>query len=133
MSVEQGEHTFDVDVLISGEELRGYTAGEDLEQGEPVAITGDYEVSGAEDGGPAIGVAVYGVVEGEEVTIAGDDCEVRIETSEAIDAGDALTPDGLGTVKQGDDTEEILAVANTGAGSGELVEAYISAATGVEA
>ena len=46
----QGEHTFEVEVLISGDTLPGYAAGEALSAGEPVEITGDYEVSSAEDG-----------------------------------------------------------------------------------
>ena len=45
MSQTQGEHTFEVEVLISGETLPGYTAGEALSAGEPVALTGDYEVA----------------------------------------------------------------------------------------
>ena len=53
----QGEHTFEVEVLISGETLPGYAAGEALSAGEPVEIPGDYEVSSAEDGGPLFGVA----------------------------------------------------------------------------
>ena len=48
MSIEQGEHTFEVEVLISGETLPGYAAGEALSAGEPVEITGDYEVSSAD-------------------------------------------------------------------------------------
>ena len=45
MSIEQGEHTFEIEVLVSGETLPGYAAGEALSAGEPVAITGNYEVS----------------------------------------------------------------------------------------
>ena len=102
MSINQGEHSFEVEVLVSGETLPGYAAGEALSAGEPVAITGDYEVSSAEDGGPLFGVAAYDVAEGEEVpVIAGDgQNEIRVEVSEAIDAGDELTADGLGTFKQ---------------------------------
>jgi hypothetical protein len=135
MSVTQGEHSFDVEVLVSGEEIRGYTAGEDLEAGDTLAITGNFEVTVATDGGPSIGVAAYDVASGEEVPVLGDDCEVRIEVSEAVSAGDALVPDGLGTVRQAvsgqTPPEQPLAVANEDAGSGELVQAYISASTGV--
>ena len=102
MSIEQGEHTFEVEVLISGDTLPGYAAGEALSAGEPVEITGDYEVSSAEDGGPLFGVAAYDVAEGEEVpVIAGDgQNEIRVEVSEVVEAGDELTADGLGTFKQ---------------------------------
>jgi len=126
----QGEHTFDQDILIAGEEIRGYTAGEDLEQGEPLAITGDYEVSGADEGGPFVGVALYDVANGEEVAIGGDDCEVRIEFSEALSAGDAITPDDLGTFRQATADDDAVGVVNLGAGVGEIGEAYLTDTTG---
>ena len=130
----QGEHTFEVEVLISGDTLPGYAAGEALSAGEPVALTGDYEVSSAEDGGPLFGVAAYDVAEGEEVpVIAGDgQNEVRIEVSEAIDAGDELTADGLGTFKQAGAGEGKFAIANEGAGAGEIVEARAVGQNGTE-
>jgi len=135
MSIEQGEHTFEIEVLVSGETLPGYAAGEALSAGEPVEITGNYEVSSAEDGGPLFGVAAYDVAEGEEVpVIAGDgQNEVRIEVSEAIDAGDELTADGLGTFKQAEEGEGKFAIANESAGAGEIVEARAVGQNGTEA
>ncbi len=129
---DQGEHTFADDILISGEEIRGYSAGEDLTRGEPVAVTGDYEVTSATDGGPFIGIVAYSVTQGEEVPILGDDCEVRLEASEAISAGDALVPDGVGSFRQAvsADGETGNAVANEGIGAGEFGEAYLFAVTG---
>lgn len=132
----QGEHTFPVEVLISGEELRGYTAGEALTAGEPVGISGDYEVSGsAADGGDFLGVALYDVASGEEVAIGGDDCEVRVEVSEAVSAGDELSPDGLGTFETVATSAAAsgVAIAQEGAASGEVVEAYIFAVQGATA
>ena len=137
MSVDQGEHSFNVEVLVSGETLPGYAADEALSAGEPVALTGDYEVSAATDGGPAFGVAAYDVAEGEEVpVIAGDgQNEVRIEVSEAVEGGDELTPDGLGTVRQTveADPDITLAIANEGASAGEIVEARMTIQSGVTA
>ena len=131
----QGEHTFEVEVLISGDTLPGSAAGEALSAGEPVALTGDYEVSSAEEGGPLFGVAAYDVAEGEEVpVIAGDgQNEVRIEVSEAIEAGDELTADGLGTFKNAADAEDTFAIANEAAASGEIVEARCVGQSGVNA
>ena len=133
----QGEHTFEVEVLISGETLPGYTAGEALSAGDPVAITGDYEVTSASDGGPAFGVVAYDVADGEEVpVIAGDgQNEVRIEASETVTAGDELTPDAVGTFKQTveADGDETLAIANDGASAGEIVEARMVKQSGVTA
>jgi len=132
MSIEQGEHTFEVEVLVSGETLPGYSADGALSAGEPVAITGDYEVSAATDGGPAMGVAAYDVADGEEVpVIAGDgQNEVRIEVSEAVSAGDELAPDDLGTFKHAAADDETLALANEDAASGEIVEARMIAQSG---
>jgi hypothetical protein len=132
----QGEHTFDVETLISGEEIRGYTAGEDLTAGEPVGISGDYEVSASAAGeGDFIGVVAYDVASGEEVTILGDDCEVRIEVSETVTAGDELLPDGVGTFETVATSAGSagVAIAQDGAASGELVEAYIFAVQGATA
>ena len=123
---EAGEHTFSDDILISGEELRGYNAGEDLTRAEPVEITGDYEV------GPSVesfvGVALYSVAAGEELAIAGDDCEVRLEVSEAVEAGDALAVDGDGAFEIAVEAGDAVAVANEG-GEG-WIEAYLTATSG---
>lgn len=123
---EAGEHTFSDDILISGEELRGYTAGEELTRGEPVEITGDYEV------GPAVeafaGLALYSVAAGEEVAIAGDDCEVRLEAAEPVEAGDALAVDGAGGFEVAVDAADAVAVANEG-GEG-WIEAYLTGTSG---
>ncbi len=132
----QGEHTFDVEVLISGEELRGYTAGEDLTAGEPVYLSGDREVSSSSAGkGEFLGVALYDVASGEEVAIAGDDCEVRVEVSEAVTANEELLPDGLGTFESVATSAGStgVAIVQAGAASGELCEAYIFAVQGATA
>lgn len=136
MSVNQGEHSFDVEVLISGEELRGYSAGEDLTAGEPVGISGDYEVSASAAGeGDFLGVVTYDVASGEPVTIAGDDCEVRVEVSEAVSPGDELLPDGLGTFETVATSAGSagVAIAQDSAASGEVVEAYIFTVQGATA
>lgn len=126
---DQGEHTFNSDLLISGEEIRGYTAGEDLSRGEPVAVTGDYEVTSASAGGAFIGIVLYDVSEGEEVALAGDDCEVRVELSAALTAGDAITPDGTGAFNHAADGEDV-GILNAGGNDGEWVEAYLYRSAG---
>jgi len=134
MSTTQGEHTFDVEVLISGEAMEGFSAGEDINQGEPVVRSGDYEVSTASDGGPAMGVALYDVASGEEVAIAAadGDSEVRLETSETLSANAEITPDGLGTVRQTveADPDITLGICNDGAAAGEIVEAQLTQQSG---
>jgi hypothetical protein len=136
MSTTQGEHTFDTEVLVSGEEIRGYSAASDLTQGEPVGISGDYEVDASTaDGDDFIGVVLYDVASGEEVAIAGDDCEVRVEVSESVDAGDELIPDGIGTFETVATSggSNGVAIAQEGVSSGEIVEAYVFAVQGAEA
>lgn len=132
----QGEHSFPVEVLVSGEELRGYSAGEDLTAGEPVGLSGDYTVSSSAAGeGDFIGVVLYDVSSGEEVAIAGDDCEVNIPVSEAVDAGDELLPDGAGEFESvatsaGSTGVAIVQEGTTGSGT---TEAYIYAVQGATA
>lgn len=136
MSVNQGEHSFDVEVLISGEEIRGYTADEALTAGEPVSISGDYTVEPSTAGeGDFLGVALYDAADGEEIAIGGDDCEVRIPVSEAVSAGDELLPDGSGefeTVATSTGSNGV-ALAQEGASSGELVDAYLFTVQGATA
>lgn len=137
MSTTQGEHTFEEEVLVSGETLPGYVANGALSAGEPVEVSGDYEVSAASDGGPSFGVAAYDVADGEEVpVIAGDgQNEARLEVSEAVNAGDELTPDGLGGVRQtvAADPDITLAIANEDAASGNIVEVRMTGQSGVTA
>ncbi len=132
----QGEHSFDVEVLVSGEEIRGYTAGEALSAGEPVGISGDMEVSASSAGeGDFIGVAAYDVASGEECPVLGDDSEVRIEVSEVVTAGEELLPDGLGTFESVATSagSSGVAIVQQGAASGEVAEAYIFAVQGATA
>lgn len=132
----QGEHTFDIEVLISGEEIRGYTAGEDLTAGEPVYLSGDYEVSASTAGeGEFLGVNLYDVASGEPVAIAGDDCEVRVEVSEAVTANEEVLPDGLGTFESVATSagSNGVGIVQSGAAAGEVAEVYLFAVQGATA
>jgi len=134
MSFANGEHTFEDSVLISGRELRGYTAASALTAGEPVGISGDFEVdSSAADGGNFIGVVLYDVAAGEEVAVAGDDCEVRITASEAVSPGDEVIPDGAGsfeTVATSGATKGVAIAESPASGDGAVFDAYIFAVQG---
>ena len=130
------EHTFAEDVLISGENIDDYTAGEALTARTPVAQTGNYTVTESSAGGEFTGVVAYDVASGEEVAVIKRDCEVRVEVSEAVDAGDALSPAGSGQFAQAvsaDGDSEVLIANEDASGTGELVEAEIVAAVGVTA
>lgn len=128
------EHTFGTDVLVSGDNVDSYTAGAALTAGEPVAQSGDYEVTASGNGGPFTGVAAYDVASGEEVPVIKRDCEARVEAAEALSAGDALVPDGAGAFRQADNTnngETGVALANEAAGAaGDTVEIEIFGAKG---
>lgn len=130
------EHNFAEGVLVSGENIDSYTAGESLDARTPVAITGNFEVSEpAADAGQFTGVVAYDVASGEEVAVIKRDCEVNIRVSEAVSAGDELAPDGSGgfeTVATSGLTSG-FAVANEGAGTNELCEVELTSAGGVTA
>jgi len=130
------EHNFAEEVLISGEEIRGYSAASGLTAREPVGISGELEVdSSAAGNSDFIGVAMYDVASGEEVAVGGDDCEVRIEVSESVSPGDELAPDGSGAFETvaTSSASTGVAIAQTSAGADELCEAYIFAVGGTKA
>ncbi len=130
------EHNFGVERLISGEELNGFNAASDLVAGEPVGISGSYEVDSSTAGeGDFKGVVLYDVASGEEVAIAGDDCEVRIPVSEAVSPGDELLPDGAGefetvATSAGSSGVAVVLEGTNGAGT---AEAYIFTPQGATA
>lgn len=127
----QGEHTFDIEVLISGENIDNYNAGEDLVAGEPVGFSGDYEVTGSAAGeGDFTGVVAYDVSSGEEVPVIKRDCEVRVPVSEAVTAGDELLPDGAGefeTVATSAGSNGVAIVVNGTGGAGTAEVEIVSA------
>ena len=130
------EHTFAEGVLISGENVDSYTAGEALTARTGVRQTGDYTVGETPaDTAEFTGVVAYDVASGEEVAVIKRDCEVKVTVSESVTAGDELVPDGSGgfeTVATSGLSSGFL-IANEDAGSSELVEAEIFAAGGTTA
>jgi hypothetical protein len=130
------EHTFAEDVLISGDNIDSYTADSALTARTGVKITGNYTVDEAPaDDGAFTGVVAYDVASGEEVAVIKRDCEVTIEVSETVTAGDELVPAGSSqfeTVATSGLSSGFL-VANEGGGSGELVECEIIAGGGATA
>jgi hypothetical protein len=136
MAETQGEHTFAEGVLISGDNIDSYTADSALTARTPVAQTGNYAVDEpAADSGNFTGVAGYDVASGQQVPVIKRDCEVRIEVSESVSPGDELVPDGNGgfeTVATSGLSDGFL-IANESGGSGDLVEAEITAAGGATA
>lgn len=127
----EGEHTFPDDLLVEGEKLRSYTAGEELTRGEPVEITGDYEVS-ASTGDAFNGIVMYSAAAGKQVPVAEDDDTVKLEISAAISSGDALTSQGDGTFAQTGDGETQHAIAKQDGGDGDWIDATVTAVEGNE-
>lgn len=137
MSVTNGEHVFEEGILVSGENIDSYTAGEALTRGTGVAQSGDYTVTEpAADAGDFTGVVAYDVANGEEVAVIKRDCEVRIQVSETVSAGDELVPDGSGgfeTVATSGLTDGGFLVANEGGSADDWIEAEIFSAGGATA
>lgn len=87
-------------VLISGDNINTYTAGEDIKAGQVVAFADDgvsWTVHPAIKATTAmpIGVALYSVDSGEEIAVAGPGCIVNVANfhdTTTIDAGDGLEP-----------------------------------------
>ena len=133
----QGEHVFDLEILVSGEAVKSFTATEALSAGEPVVVEGDRELSAAPDGGPATAVCGYDVSEGEETpaVFANGDNEVMVVVSEAVDDNAELTPDGLGTLRQTVEADDdlTLGITNEPAAAGEAVEIRLTEQSGVTA
>lgn len=133
----QGEHTFAEGVLVSGENIDSYTAGEDLTARTGVSISGDYTVTEpAADAGEFVGVVAYDVASGEQVAVIKRDCEVKIQVSESVSAGDELVPDGSGsfeTVATSGLTDGGFLVAATGGSADDLIRAEIFSAGGATA
>lgn len=132
----QGEHTFAEGVLVSGENIDSFTAGEALTARTGVSISGDYTVSEpAADAGEFVGVVAYDVASGEEVAVIKRDCEVKVSVSETVTAGDELIPDGSGgfeTVATSAASAGFL-IAQEGGGSGDIIRAEIFSAGGATA
>lgn len=134
--VTQGEHTFEEEVLVSGENVDSYLAASDLTLREPVGTSGGFEVDASAAGeGDFVGVAMYDVSAGEQVAVAKRDCEVRIEVSEAVSAGDELLPDGSGSFESVATStgSSGVAVATEGSGGSDIIVAEIVSAQGATA
>lgn len=133
MSRSDPEHDFGEQVLVSGDELRSYTAAESIDQHQAVSISDDYEVSPVSAAGQAgIGVAAYDVGAGQELPVAGDDCEVRVVAGGTVSAGNAATVDADGNFIEYDSSvhDERWGVFNTSGGTGDVVEVYLADSTG---
>lgn len=130
------EHTFAEGVLVSGENIDSYTAGEALTKRTGVSMSGNFTVSEpAADAGEFVGVVAYDVENGEEVAVIKRDCEVKIEVSETVTAGDELIPDGAGafeTVATSAASEGFL-IASEGGAASDIIRAEIVGAGGATA
>lgn len=133
MSRSEPEHDFGEQVLVSGDEIRSYTAAEAIDQHQAVSISDDYEVSAVSAAGQAgVGVSAYDVEAGQETAVLGDDCEVRVVAGGAVAAGNAATVDADGNFIEFDSAahDERWGVFNTSGGNGDIVEVYLADSTG---
>lgn len=132
----QGEHTFAEGVLVSGENIDSFTAGEALSARTGVAISGDFTVTEpAADAGNFVGVVAYDVANGEEVAVIKRDCEVKVEAAETVTAGDELVPDGSGAFETvaTSTLDSGFLIAAEGGSDGDIIRAEIYSAGGATA
>lgn len=118
------EHDFGEDVVVSGDNLRAYSADGTIEQHQAVEISGDYEVSAIDTAGDeGDGVAAFDVVDGQSVTVAGDNTEVRVEAgTDGATAGENATVDADGNFVDAGSGDAVWGTFNTGGADGEFVE-----------
>lgn len=133
MSVEQGEHSFAVEVLVSGDLIRGYTADGPIEAHKGVEITGNYEVSQVDVAGTGIrGVAAYDVADGEEIALVEGNDEARVIAGGAVTAGEPATTNADGDFVEAAAEDEIVGEFNESGGEGDVVEIRLTTLPGVE-
>jgi hypothetical protein len=135
MSISNGEHTFAQDVLEAGDAIRSFTADGSISLRKAVDINGDNQVTQVGTAGnPVYGVALYDVEDGEEIAVAVDGCEVRVEAGGAVTAGNAVAVDTDGNfVDAGGDTsgDNVVGTALEGATDGDIFSLYIDTTVGV--
>jgi len=128
------EHSFGQDVLISGDNVRGYSADGAISQHKAVEVNGDYQVTQiGTAGAEGHGVAAYDVAGGEEVAICGDDTEVRVEAGGTATAGSDATVDTDGNFVDAGSGDAVWGVFNSGGGDGDIVELALETETEVDA
>lgn len=129
------EHDFAEDVLIAGDALRSFTADGSISQRKAVDINGDYQATQVGTAGdPVYGVALYDVADGEEVDVAVDGAEVRVEAGGSVTAGSAAAVDTDGNfVDAGGDTsgDNVVGVFLEGGSDGDIVAMYVDTTVGV--
>lgn len=131
-------------VLVSGDNIKSYTATEAVKAGQVVghAATGVSEAVVPMDktsGETAVGVALYDAAAGAQVAVAGPGCEAYVanaDSSNNIDAGTWLGQDDntvKGTVSAGVAANDRIGIARSNSAGGDtfimLVQpvAYIAA------
>jgi len=118
------------DVLIEGDNVHSFNAGEAVLRGQVVKIGSANGVQPSDtDGEVTHGVALQSVSAGDQVAVAGPGCVVKVQAGTGtVAAGDALTSHGA-TGEEGQvDTagatgDSIIGYAHTAGGAqGDLVE-----------
>lgn len=129
------EHDFGEDVVISGDNLRAYTADGAVSQHQAVQINGDYQVTSIGSAGvEGHGVACFDVESGQSVTVAGDGTEDRVEAGSAgATAGNDATVDGDGNFVDAGAGDAVWGVFLVGGSDGDIVDLALETETEVDA
>lgn len=129
------EHSFAEEVLVAGDSLRSFTADGTIDQRKAVDINGDLQATQVGTAGAEVfGVALYDVASGEEVDVAVDGCEVKVEAGGTATAGSAAAVDTDGNFVDAGGSGSGDSVVGTfleGGADGDLVTLYIDTTVGV--
>ena len=129
------EHDFAEEVLVAGDSLRSFTADGTIDQRKAVDINGNYQATQVGTAGAEVfGVALYDVASGEEVDVAVDGCEVKVEAGGTVTAGGAAAVDVDGNFVDAGGSGSGDAVVGTfleGGADGDVVTLYIDTTVGV--
>lgn len=129
------EHSFGESVLVSGDNIRSYTADGAITQHKAVQINGSYQVTQVGTAGAeGHGVAAYTVEDGQELAVCGDNTEVNVEVGTAgATAGSDATVDGDGNFVDAGSGDAVWGVFNEGGSDGDLVSLALETETEVDA
>jgi len=111
---------YELGVLISGDNIYSFTAGESLKAGEAVKHVEDYTVGPCDDIDEFYGLVLYDVGEGEQVSVVEAPAEVWVTVSERVEPNDGLTLKDSTTWERSENRQRVIV--RTKAGAGERAE-----------
>jgi len=109
-------------VLISGDDIYSFTAGESLKAAEAVKHVGDYTVGPCDDIDEFYGLALYDVGEGEDVAVVEAPAEARVAVSDYVEPGDGVELKNSTALERSENHQRAIVLAHADAGERAEVE-----------